>query len=69
MKHFFSSTHGWPFVALWILLVGVATQARAQAPAWQTAMAVNTGSGIANVKATIADANGNIEVVHLRWTV
>ena len=52
---------GWPVAALLILLVLMGPVARAQAPAWQTAVAASGNYSVAN--ATAADANGNVYIV------
>lgn len=63
MKHFFSLMRGWP-VALLILLWLAGPAARAQAPAWQTAVGVPTSIGAESVISyTVADGNGNAYLV------
>lgn len=60
MKHFFSLMRGYPAALLFLLtLTGPAVWA--QAPAWQSAMAVC--NNVSHVTATAADATGNVYVL------
>jgi len=63
MKHFLSLMRGWP-VAIWVLLLLLGPAARAQAPAWQSAVAVGQNpTGNRNpVWATASDASGNVYI-------
>ena len=66
MKHFFSLMRGW-LVALFVLLGLAGPAARAQAPAWQTAVAAqNTNSGVITgysyVYGMAADATDNVYI-------
>ncbi|MDO7851203.1 hypothetical protein [Hymenobacter convexus] len=59
MKHFFSLMRGWP--TLFILLALAGQAARAQAPAWQSAIAPTQGAGnYSTVYGTAAAANGDV---------
>ena len=62
MMHFFAGMRGGLAAALLVLLMLAARPvARAQAPAWQMAMAVSGNQGLlTTVQALAADANGNI---------
>jgi hypothetical protein len=60
MKHFFSLIRGWS-AALLILWWLAGPTARAQAPAWQSAMLVANGP-YSGVIGTATDANGNIYI-------
>ena len=65
MKHFFSLLRGWP-VALLILLWLAGPAARAQAPAWQSALAVQNASSPSSysyVRSIATDASGNVYLV------
>ncbi|MBJ6107946.1 T9SS type A sorting domain-containing protein [Hymenobacter sp. BT523] len=59
MKHFFSLWRGWP-AALLVLLWLAGPAARAQAPAWQ--MAVAAGGPNSYVQTMAADGSGNVYV-------
>ena len=65
MKHFFSLWRGWPVTGLLlILLLLFGPVARAQAPAWQMAIAVSQASaGVgSSTRATATDASGNVYI-------
>ncbi|MBH8570083.1 T9SS type A sorting domain-containing protein [Microvirga sp. STS02] len=62
MKHLSSFLRGSLPAALLLLLWLAGPAARAQAPAWQTAMAVS-GNGSSAVNAMATDANGNVYLV------
>ena len=62
MKYLSSFLRGSLSAALLLLLWLAGPAARAQAPAWQTAMAVS-GNGSSAVNAMATDANGNVYLV------
>jgi hypothetical protein len=64
MKHFFTLRRGAPLVKLLlVLLVLAGPAARAQAPTWQTALAVGQASGSSSVNDVAAAANGDLYLI------
>ena len=63
MKHIFSLMRGWPVVGLLILLCLAGPAARAQAPAWQSAVVIGQNSQYSHLPKMATDASGNIYLV------